>query len=324
MLDSSSSNNFSSGNVGSYAISTIDFNSWAKGPSVQVTQKTRKSKTVKEIIHKCFVEYSEAIADPFWIDKFNNASYGKFPKYFSYHDGILSFRKGAKTQILEVPGNPYEAAYACMEFFRTHGGLFSPTDAQQSLNSQYARSQACVNQVELTWGTSNKKIQQCLISNYVTGMKNIMNLTEKEMEQLRQTILLGLSNKYFGKHNITLVSNQIHTIEGLLWNTENRSFYINPNIKPLTTRTYTRNKNGPPAIDPSEKDMVPQFNSKWCKYLDTLDKKIARTNRRNKRVTVTHAAINRMNIMTDSTSTVTDATDMSDTTSTTDNDMIDD
>lgn len=310
VAQSNMSSKFTNSNVGSYAISTVDFNSWSNGPVSQAPTRTRKSKTLKEIIHKCFDEYKDEITDSFWIEKFKNASYGKFPKFFSYNDGVLTYRKGAKTQTLDVPGNTVEGAYACMEFFRIHGGLFSPTDAQDSLNSQYARSQSAVNQIELTWGTAHKKVQQCLISNYVTGMKIIMDLTKTEMEQLRQTILLGLSNKYFGKHNISVVSNQIHTIEGLLWNGEKRMFYVDPNMKPLTTRSYSRNKGGPPSVDPGDKDMIPQFNIKWHKYLESLEKKINLSNKRLNKITVTQAKRNRLNIINTDTTDVTDGTDV--------------
>jgi len=275
------------GKVGSYAISTIEFDSWMNEPVVQAPQRSRKGRGVKQVIHKIFADCANIVDDPFWAEKFNNASKGKFPRGFSYNDGVLTYRKGAKCHQIDVVANPYEAAFACMEFFRGNGGIFSHMDEQQSLELQYARSQAVLTQQQLTWGDANKKIQECMLSYYVMGMKSLMELTDLEMEQLRQTIRLGIANKFFGKHNIYVDNNRIHSINGLLWDNKERQFYINPELKPNATRSYTRNKDGPAAIDPSQKDMIPQFSIKWNKYVDSLDKKILRNNRRLKRVTVT-------------------------------------
>lgn len=274
------------GKVGSYAISTVDFDAWMNEPVVQAPMKTRKTRGNKDVVHKIFAECAAITEDPFWVDKFNNASVGKLPQKFSFHDGILTYRKGAKCHTLEVSNNPYESAHACMEFFRSNGGIFSPTDEQNSLTLQYTRAHAVLAQQELTWADANKKVQDCMLSYYVIDMKKIMNLDAAELEQLRQTIRLGIANKYFGKHNIHVKSNRIHSIDGLLWNKENRTFYIDPALKPKTTRTYTRKKDGPAAIDPSRKDTIPQFGVKWKKYVDSLDKKIIRNSRRQRRVTI--------------------------------------
>jgi hypothetical protein len=277
------------GRVGSYAISTVDFDSWMNEPIVQAPQRSRKTRGVKEIVNKIFADCASVTQDPFWVDKFNNAAMGKLPHKFSFHDGILTYKKGAKHHSLDVPNNPYEASHACMEFFRSNGGIFSPTDEQNSLELQYSRAHAVLTQQQLTWGDANKKVQECMLSHYVTDMKDIMGLNNSELEQLRQTIRLGIANKYFGKHNIRVENNRIHSIAGLLWNSETRLFYINPELKPNTTRTYTRKKDGPPAIDPSQKDMIPQFGVKWGKYIESLDKKILRNNRRQRRVTINHS-----------------------------------
>jgi len=247
------------GKVGSYAISTVDFDSWMNEPVVQSPVRTRKSRGAKEVVHKIFAECALITQDPFWADKFNNASIGKFPPKFNFHDGIITYRKGAKCHTLEVSNNPYEATSACTEFLRSNGGIFSPLDEQNSLELQYTRAHAVLTQQKLTWADANKKVQDCMLSYYVTDMKSLMGLRDSELEQLRQTIRLGIGNKYFGKHNIRVENNRIHSINGLLWNNETREFYINPELKPNSTRTYTRKKDGPPAIDPSQKDTIPQF-----------------------------------------------------------------
>ena len=280
------------GRVGSYAISTVDMDSWMNEPAAQAPQRSRKTKNSKEVLHKIFSDCALVIQDTFWIEKFNNAAMGKFPQKFNFHDGLLNYRKGAKCHSIEVSNNPYESSHACMEFFRTHGGIFSPADKHHSIELQYARAHAVLSQQQITWGDANKKDQEGMLSYYVTDMKTLMGLNDNEMEQLRETIRLGISNKFFGKHNIRVENNRIHSIEGLLWNNEQRNFYINPELKPNSTRTYTRKKDGAPSIDPSQKDTIPQFGIKWKKYVENLDKKIVRNNRRQRRIIVSQIGTN--------------------------------
>lgn len=276
------------GRVGTYAISIFDFESWVNEPTVQVAPRSRKTKGAKQMINKIFNDCAEIIDDQFWADKFRSAAYGTFPRGFSFHDDILIYSKGAKTQTLEVSGNPYEAAYACMEFFRSNAGIFSPTDEKQSSELQYLRSQSVLTQEKLTWGNINKKMQECMLSNYITYMKEMMNLCTKEMEQLREIIKMGILNKYFGKTNITVDNNRIFSIDGLLWNSDKREFYINPELKPIITRTYNRKKDGPPSINQNQKDTIPQFSIKWDKYIKILEKKQSAYTRRIRRSIVHH------------------------------------
>lgn len=273
------------GKIGSYAISTVDFNSWTNQPTVSDNKKNKKTRNVKDVTNKIFAEYMEIIDDAFWIEKFKNASMGKFPSKFTYKDDTLFYKKGTKSSSLELPKNKIEGVNACMEFFRIHGGIFSPIDLQKAAEQQQKRANETPQQ-ELSWGTANKKMQECLLSYYVLSMKDIMKLNNTEMEQLRQTINLGIINKFFGKHNIEVKNKRIHSIDGLLWNDDKRQFYINPGVTPSSSRGYTRKKNGPPAIDPNLKDTIPNFGTKWCKYIDGLNKKWEKEMRRQQHIVI--------------------------------------
>lgn len=276
------------GRVGSYAISTVNLSSFTKDTLARPTPKGRKTRNTKEVIHKIFAECATATNDPFWIEKFNLASYGKFPPKFSYNDGILTYRKGAKSNTIELPMNKYEAADFCMNFFRTNGGIFSELDQHHSLELQYSRSQDVLSQGPLEWADLNKKMQECLLSYYVTSMKTVMNLKESEVEQLRQTLHLGIKNKLFGKHNIHVENNRIQTVGGLLWNNNDRYFFVNPELKPATTRTYSRKKETAAPQTTISKDMTPQFSVKWNKYTEAVTKKVDARIRAQRRIRVIH------------------------------------
>lgn len=276
------------GQIGSYAISTVAFDSWINQPTVQSAAKARKTRATKEVVHKIFQDCATITTDPFWIEKFTNASINKFPPKFSYRDGLLIYKKGAKSYTLEVSSNVYEAAPACVDFMRFHGSLFSPIDERYAQEMQTLRDNSAIIPQDLTWKDSNKKVQECMLSYYMTSMKEIMSLTAVEADQLRQTVKLGLTNKFFGNHNIVVTNNRIMSIGGLLWNAETRTFYIDPTLKPISARTYVRKKDGPAYIDASHKDMVPQFTVRWMKYLESLDKKMVQHNRMKGRINIIH------------------------------------
>jgi hypothetical protein len=268
--------------VGTFAVTNVTFDDWMSSPTSGPKKKQRRQKAAKVVVHPIFTECAEIVDDSFWADKFTNASYGTFPRYFSYNNSLLTYRKGARSYSIEVSGNPYESASACMEFFRVHGGMFSPLDQQNSMSLQHARAQEMSANTNLTWDSINSKMQECVLSYYIVSLQNIMGLSRLEMEQLRQTIRIGINTRYLDKTSINMENNRIVTITGLLWDDSTRTFYIDPNIEPPKKRSSS-SKRGAPAINPREKDKYPQFNKQWNDYVKILNNKRAKDDRRQRR-----------------------------------------
>lgn len=255
--------------VGSVSVSTVNFNSWASTPvTVPKSKKTKQ----KEIVNNVFVECAKTIEDPFWIEKFNLASIGKFPANFYFNDNTLTYRKGAKNNRLALSPNSREAALEVIKFFQVNKSIFSPTDEQIALNSQFNRSNANLDPETLTWETASKKIKECLISYFVVDMMTMMKLSNEQGNQLKQIINVGIFSNVFDKNNITLNNNRIFSIGGLFYDPENKVFYIDPNLEPSKNRTYSKKS----TTNALPKDTIPQFNSKWDKlvkkYVDQMNK----------------------------------------------------
>lgn len=249
--------------VGSVSITTVNFNSWANTPVVAAVAKSKKTR-VKEIINPIFAECAKITEDNFWVEKFNLAAVGKFPANFYYHDNTLTYRKGAKNNKIVLSSNIGEAAFAFMNFLRTNKSIFSPSDEQSTLDTQFNR--VSLSNVEtLTWEIASKKIKECLISYFIVDMTTMMNLTLDQTNQLREIIQTGIFLNLFDKNNITLNNNRIFSISGLLYDPVNKIFYIDPNLAPSTTRTYTKKK----VTNNAPKDTIPQFDIKWQKYINS-------------------------------------------------------
>jgi hypothetical protein len=249
--------------VGSVSITTVNFNSWASTPVVASIAKSKKTKT-KEIVHEIFVECAKVTEDPFWVEKFNLAAIGKFPTNFYYHDGTLSYKKGAKNNKILLSDDIRDAANAFINFLRNNKSIFSPLDEQSTIDIQFNRINSATSIEILTWEIASKKIKECLISHFIIDMKTMMNLTTDQSSQLKEIIQTGIFSNLFDKNNITVSNNRIFSIEGLLYDPQNNLFYIDPNLVPPTSRSYPKKK----TTSNLPKDSIPQFTIKWDKYIN--------------------------------------------------------
>ena len=249
--------------VGSVSITNVNFNSWVNTPVVAFTAKSKKTK-VKEIVNEIFVECAKVTEDPVWVEKFNLAAIGKFPTNFYYHDNTLTYKKGAKNTKIILSSNIRDAALSFINFLRVNKSIFSPLDEQSTLNLEFDRINSAPNTEVLTWELVTKKIKECLISHFIIDMTRMMNLLPDQSNQLRKIIQTGIFSNLFDKNNIMLKNDRIFSIGGLLYDPENKIFYIDPSLVPSTNRSYPKKK----VVNNMPKDTIPQFNAKWDRYIN--------------------------------------------------------
>lgn len=136
--------------IGSYAINNLK-------PKVR-----RETKKTKEIIHPCFIEYSQYVDDPEWQQVFTEAAYGKFPRGFSGR--ILSRqgkRAGSRKNLYEL--GTRSAALACMSFFRVRGN-HSSRDRISNMERHRQYMLDTMQKPTLYWNKLNSTTQFVLIS----------------------------------------------------------------------------------------------------------------------------------------------------------------
>jgi len=248
------------------AVTSLDINNWnfqQTIPSTTTTTTSRGKGKSKEIVHPIFAYYATLVSDPFWIDVFTQASYGKMPKKFSFSEMTLCYNKGQKTGARALYQTP-ESAQQAIQFFRAYGAIYSPIDQQTAL-FQHQTSQ--VTSQPLTWATANRKTKISLISNYVDEVKTAMQLSNAERDQLAETIHLGIGSKVFNRDNIGVQFHKIVVIQPLYWDPQLRMFYPDPNCKPLRSNSRSTSKNKASA-NAKSRGHVPTFRSSWNKFLD--------------------------------------------------------
>lgn len=252
-------------------VATIDFTQiLCPGNTEQKTKKvSKKARSTKPIVHQVFADIAVLLKDPFWKKKFTQASFGKFPAKFNFTNGALSYTKGTKSKVLYVPNNNiFEAATLCCKFFREVGGIYSPSD-----NIEVSMIEE--DEAPLTWTTAGKKSGEILLSYFYQELEERMSLAKEEVSQLKNLVRLAILNKYLGQHNIHIENRRIVGISGLHWNSATRRFYLDPNLKPVESRSARKKEGVNHDVD---KDSMPRFTFLYQKRLEHLRRKTAKLN----------------------------------------------
>lgn len=262
--------------MGTQAVTTT-FTSWAATPTTSSKPRERKPKTTKRVIHPLFHEYARLSKDPYWIDFFTKAGYGKLPAKFSFKDGNLIYKKANRLRSEALPPNHMEGMWTAISFLRTHGGLSSVLDQERIQREELAFNAATINP-NPEWKDISRKMRSVYITRFTEEQGELLHLGTYEKSLLRQTINIGINQHYFVSEDIAFQGGRIVGIRGLMYNPEQRLFYIDPNIKPKVQRSAT--KMAPPLTDPfppsTTSDGVPRFLRNFKKYVKDQEKKSTR------------------------------------------------
>lgn len=204
------------------------------------TPKPRRQRAPPNVIHKIFEQAALITKDPYWSEQMRKASLGRFPRYFSFSDRTMIYKKGTKYSTKEISANPYEAACAYITFVRYHGSIFSETDNRNSTEERAKVSLLLNTEGNMSWEKIKKKARQCMLFEYISKLKTEMVLTDSEFSQLKQTIFLGIITKKFGKDNINIEEKAITRIDGLRWNRKLRYFYTDHVLTPSHRKSTSR------------------------------------------------------------------------------------
>lgn len=249
-------------NVGKPAVTKIDFKTWCEEFNTDV-KKINKRKNKKEVVHPIFEEFSNCTNDPFWKEKFVNASYNKFPRNFFFSEGKLSYKKGSKILHQEINEDIVNSAENCMEFFRLYGRLFSTIDQNNSMKNHISSEE----KEELVWDKIGKKTQFMIISYFVCDERDKNNLSKEEYKILSRTIEMGILNRHIDKNNINLQKNRIISITGLTWDEETRQYNLEERAKSSSSRNNKKKEDNGNFDD---KDCEARYHNKWKKYTKNL------------------------------------------------------
>jgi hypothetical protein len=210
----------------------VSLASWMAQPIVQRDTTSRKKGAV--VYHKIFADCAAISSDPFWCDIFTEAASNQLPPYFSYTNGELKYRKRGVASIIQVPSDPITASLLLMKTFEEKSNLISP-------------NRPIVNQLItpavrelITWSSLSANNRLCLRLRYIHDVAREKKLSKNEINQLRQLINIGFTQRYFDTHSITMNYDRISQLSGLLWHEPERRFSLAGYLKPTVTRQSTK------------------------------------------------------------------------------------
>ncbi|HSW76564.1 MAG TPA: hypothetical protein VLG50_05940 [Candidatus Saccharimonadales bacterium] len=261
--------------VGSYAVTSIDFNKWFKDEhNIKQPNKNKKQKNKKKIVYPIFLDYANLTDDIFWTKKFNVWAGGKLPKYFTFNNHCIYYND-IECQLTE---NAVESSKLCIHFFKTYGGIFSKQDElndmdyqSETMDTETLTESLSIsnNDIDKVWSKCDKKTQELMLKNYVNSLTQVMSLSIKEYNVLLQTIRLTIYCKNFNKNNIVIEKDKIIEIKGLMWDDKMRTFKMD--IIPVKSKKI--NDGYYEQHDEYPKDMITNLVQKIDKYHDMYDKK---------------------------------------------------
>lgn len=205
----------------------FDVVTWLTNPGGKT--RAKKEKTVKPVIYPIFADCVPLLQDEEWRERFTECSIGKIPKGFTYADPVLTFRKGAKTEEIILPGNAHEAMHVILEAFRNYGNIFSKDDLRNNVSAAVAAP------VNLDWNRC-VSLRDHLLARYVEVQTALYNLSEAQVASLWYAIDQGLGYKVFTKDTVVMESNYIVAQSVVLYDPDTGDFYVDPSLIPLHQR----------------------------------------------------------------------------------------
>ena len=214
---------------GGYAVTTIQSMPWLKTPIQGKKLKSKKTIIVTKIINENFSKCLPYIEDPYWKGLFTDASYGKFPRGFSYKNYVLTHRKRSKTDIIELSRNPTEMISACISFFRNTAVLRSTADLERERQNHEECLSKSVTICKGNWnGIRSKSVKRALLAQFVYDISKTLELNTDQQKHLKTIVSTGFLLGYFSYGSVQFGDGSITGIKGLEWNESNKTFIINP------------------------------------------------------------------------------------------------
>ena len=252
------------------SLASIDTRSWTSTNVTETRPKTRRAKAEQIVVNDIFRECSELTTDQTWRNIFNEASYGKLPRGFSFKDGHITHKIRNKTSRIELNSDPKRAIDEAREFFKEKAGIMSQDDLKKAKEEF---EEFLLNSDSLypsKWSEiRKKKVKDVLISSYICKVAKELNIDQKAKEDLRNKIYLGFILGCFGNDNIQLEEGYIKNITGIDYDNIKKVFNINYNKAPKQSKKSRRTEK---AVKTKT-----SFYTLWIKFLETLEKRVSKS-----------------------------------------------
>ncbi len=254
-------------NVGSIGVINNDKMEWI---NTEIKPKKRITKNKRSLKPGCekFTEYLLEITDPYWVELFENASTGKFPRGCSLKQNRLIYRYRKKIYDVDIT----KSSHDIINFLSKHLRLKSDTDRICDTDNHKKHINK-INIVYTDWSSIKVNIKRMLIFDYCDNKQISLNLSNEEKNTLQTIINMNLSLGIIANANIEFTNQYISNINNVIFDNTTRLFSvisnIHINLKKISNTTICTKLMNPSYIHSSNNKKV-SFSSEWDKYLKKL------------------------------------------------------
>jgi len=176
-----------------------------------------------------FLDASEWTMIDYWKNIFVQCADGKFPKGMSLSRGIIYVNKSSKTLKWELPKEPQEVLILCKKIFEENLGMKAGQEKLKEIDefreyqtaNKHAIQSKEINEIK---DVRKKEDKLRIIDEYVLQQGSDLDMSLKEKQRLKNTILTGMALKMI--KDISFEDNKIVNIEGITVKKGKKGFII--------------------------------------------------------------------------------------------------
>jgi hypothetical protein len=200
---------------------------WTDALNVSDTSSKARGKVKKvEIIHYPQFELaSQMMDDQYWRVILHNCAKKKFPRGFTFSDGVLKHRTNNISIVL--PDDPNYLAQTAIYFFQENGKLYSKRDQEirKKRDEDLILSQLANASNSWTCISRSKNRRATYIRDYVE--RKFSSLPQKIRDEIYTQINVSFEIKYITKDHVIFENGQLLFIDGIDAN-EHKVWYTRP------------------------------------------------------------------------------------------------
>lgn len=221
----------------------------------------RKSKTIK---YPIFKECADITDDPYWKDKFEKASIGRFPKTFIYRNGVISKKKNNRVVKLKIGTDPEMVANECIEFFKIHGLMISNHDISGTVLTNNIH---LFRLSEIPWSKLNAAVKEKLIHKYIETVNQKYSFSNDKIDEIITKINVALNSSILTQNSFEFENGELLSIKDVEFDNNGIKFNAQKSVRKTKPKRAVKNIKKDSDKDPTTQN---NFIEGWNKYLNYI------------------------------------------------------
>lgn len=221
--------------------------------------RSKRTRANAPIYNEIFIKMSETLIDPFWKERFQEASEGIFPPNISYCAGVLQYKfEGESLLTLNTEVTDLESIKAeanrVIQFLQAKLQMYSPLDFKNFFESDLDNNDEEVGNV---WSKIKPRQRTISLVEFMKSEKLKRNLNREQYLELEQLINVCRVLKYINSDTVDVEKHRILRQYFLLFDETTSRYIINPDVSKNTKFKPQKKK---------VKKIAQSYGQKWIEF----------------------------------------------------------